>query len=717
MNIGVDLPDRFEQICRLIEDGEESSQVFNSIARFSHQLPEVSAAAIFLPSDKLNGRQIIFAAAGNVDNLISEDEYEEERNDKFVVLDGNSTYHISTDGKTYFFYIIQLGSALGSLVVHAERSLSEQSIDVMRRLSFFVGTVYEHQRLSSTVTHFLERLQVLNELNQMIVANTGLERIVKSISRESAFRFASDISLTFLFDNDGNCLEGKGGYGCSPTAIPNKIQLGGGPLLEQVLRSGGQISIPNLQQTPNHGLTFLTEMGIKAIDACCLEVRDEALGVILIGYRRETSISKAIMSRFEEFSRAAGVAIANARNQERIKAYTERLEELVESRTADLAIQTAKAEEANRAKSAFLANMSHELRTPLTAIVGYSSVLNAGIFGEINEKQSEAISSITRSSEHLKNLIDDVLSLARIESGKEDPQPVALKLADMLKHTYRLMQQSALDKGVTLEPLDVEQIENVDVYVDQKHLQQILINLIGNSIKYTPNQGKVWISCELFQHTIKIIISDTGVGIPADKLAVLFERFERGKDSYSRSQQGTGIGLNLTKRLVELNSGNIGVESEAGVGSNFWITIPLATEDKIIAESHDVTQSEAIRLDGIKVLVVDDSPDTKQVLSIILTYAGAEVAKASSVQEAMAACEERSFNLILTDLAMPGESGLSLIAKLKRSGSKVPVVVLSACAFEQDRDAALNAGASTFIAKPFKPRDILTCVKNLAHKG
>ena len=144
------------------------------------------------------------------------------------------------------------------------------------------------------------------------------------------------------------------------------------------------------------------------------------------------TISRQELSAFQEFCQGAGVAIANARNQERLSAYTDRLKDLVESRTRDLERQTKIAEEANQAKSQFLANMSHELRTPLTAIIGYSSVLKDGIFGSVNERQAEALVAISRSSEHLKNLIDDVLNLARVESGKENPEPKAIVVKDML---------------------------------------------------------------------------------------------------------------------------------------------------------------------------------------------------------------------------------------------------------------------------------------------
>lgn len=706
-----------EDIARLIEYGEDAESVYQAITHFAASHDEITGAAIFLPSEKLNGRQSLICHGGDLKEIISLENYELERNTQVLAGDfANKIFKSQLKSGAQFYHILQLGSNLGALTVTAPLGVSLELEDTLLHLAFYTGVVYEHQRLSGTVTHFLERLQVLNELNQMIVSNAGLQRIVKSISRESAFRFAADVSLTFIFDEEGTNLESQGGYGCAPQLIPRTIELGGGGIMDQVLRSGGHLSIPNLANTRSSGLEFLRKIGIKAIDACCLEVREDPIGVIVIGYRRETIINKTVLSRFEEFSRAAGVAIANARAQERLRAYTERLEELVESRTADLAVQTARAEEANQAKSQFLANMSHELRTPLTAIVGYSSVLADGIFGPLNTKQHDALTAVTRSSEHLKNLIDDVLSLARIESGKEEPEPSFVPLGELLRQASKLMAQTALDKGVHLEQINIEEeILAHSLFCDQKHVHQILINLMSNAVKYTPKGGSVWLNAQIVGDKAKIMVSDSGVGIPPDKLKTLFQRFERGSDSYSRSQQGTGIGLNLTKKLVELNGGHISVESQPGSGSTFWVLMPLATGAAVILPQ-PAQNLPPVKLNGANILVVDDNADTREVLSIVLNRAGAKVQLATSSGEAKHILHGRGIDIILTDLAMPGESGLVLIQHIRESYESyrsIPILVLTACAFESDREASLKAGATLFMAKPFKPNEVVMNLKSI----
>jgi CheY-like chemotaxis protein len=410
--------------------------------------------------------------------------------------------------------------------------------------------------------------------------------------------------------------------------------------------------------------------------------------------------------------------LANAKAQSRLTKYAERLEELVAERTKDLAIQTARAEEANQAKSRFLANMSHELRTPLTAIVGYSSVLSDGIFGPLNEQQLEALSAITKSSEHLKNLIDDVLNLARVESGKEAPEPKRVPIKDAITAPYKLILQQAINKNVKVRQLEIpEEIAERGIYADPKHLQQIILNILSNSVKYTPENGEVWIDVSLTVDKVKIEIHDTGVGISKEKQAKLFERFERGEDPYSLSQEGTGIGLNLTKHLVEINGGRIGVESEVGKGSTFWILMPLAQGDPVSVVKEE-KESTRVRLDGLKALVVDDNQAAVDILGYVLRRAGASVEFANSVNSAKEKIDSAIPDIVLTDIAMPGESGLALVDYIRNQKElSVPIIVLSACAFQSDEDAAVEAGASLFIPKPFKPNDVIRSVRSLTLQG
>lgn len=695
-------PDGMFHLMGLQQAGEEPRRIFSAILDEALASCAARGAALVLPAQREGAPPEVYARAGIFDD-VTFNEY------------GAKPALPGAVG-TLSFELVCLGTPIGALVFQTDQELSQDALERGRILAHHAAVTYERQRTTHTVQTLLDRLDVLNELNQLIASNTNLDRLIKNLVRESAFRFSADVALAYILDEQKVTLEPRGGYGCTQAQIPESLntQLG---LVGQVLRMGGHISVPSLANQPNHGLEFLQKLGIESAEICCLEVRGDTLGILINAFRRESFSSSDDLTRFGEFCQGAAVAIANARNHERIQEYTTKLEELVNQRTSDLEVQTQRAEDANKAKSRFLANMSHELRTPLTAIVGYSSVLSDGIFGELNDKQKDALGAICRSSEHLKNLIDDVLNLARIESGKEHPEPTRVPIKETLTQAVKLMLQTAVAKGVSVQPLKLsDEIASQFIFADSKHTHQIVINLMSNAVKYTPRGGKVWIEVDVVSDKVKIGIHDTGVGIPESKKNKLFERFERGEDSYSRSQEGTGIGLNLTRHLVEINGGRIGVDSEEGKGSVFWIMMPLATEQQASITVDRKIDLKKQRLDGLSALVVDDNRDTCEVLKQILQAAGATVETANSVREGVESVAQHSPDIILTDLAMPGESGVVLIEHIRKLNSEqgqLPIIVLSACAFESDKQVALEAGASLFIPKPFSPQEVVAQVREL----
>lgn len=705
-----------DRIIWLLENGEEPRRIFSVIVDTASSLDNAQAAALHFPSEFAENKLTVLAQTKDyIPEFTDYSLVASEQNTTMESIQAALGYRRS--GQYAYFTITCMGAPVGALVVTTNHHLTPESAQVLTTLAHYAAITFERLSLTNSLQHLLDRLEVLNELNQLIATNVSLNRVVKSLARESAFRFSADLSLAFLLNEDGNALEIKGAYGCTPNLIPKQIGLSSG-ILGQVMRVGGHLSVSDLSKYTGHGVDFLEKLEIKSLDACCLEVRGDTLGAIVIGFRRGAPISRSELERFEEFAQGAAVAISNARSQERITAYTERLEELVEQRTTDLAVQTARAEEANLAKSRFLANMSHELRTPLTAIVGYSSVLLDGVFGPMNDKQLDALQAVVRSSDHLKRLIDDVLNLARIESGKEEIEPERLSLRELLQQVHKLMMQQALQKGVKLQPLELSPaIEKTHIYADSRHAHQVLINLMSNAVKYTPKDGEVHLTAEIVGDKAQINIIDTGVGISPHRLNRLFERFERGDDSYSREQEGTGIGLNLTRHLVELNGGRIGVESEVQRGSKFWVLLPLCNDIDTKPGDMDSTITDVrVRLDGLSVMVVDDNADTRRVLEHVLTTAGANVQLSSSVREGISLLDNQKPDIVLTDLAIPKESGLVLINHIRSAPNhlnQLPIIVLSACAFQKDQEAALSAGASVFIPKPFRPSDVLITIRQL----
>jgi signal transduction histidine kinase/CheY-like chemotaxis protein len=705
---------------QIVEAGDEPGRVFSLITEMATQLPGIDSAVIYLPEDVKDGpfQSAAVARFGPVD-IPEPGQSTTEKELRYAVHGDKRAYQQDRQSSFQYTDVICLGAPIGCLGVSAPNGISPGALDLFSDFATSIGIVFERQRLTKRLRHYVDRLEVLNELNQLIASGVNLKRISKSLARELAFRFGAECSFALVLNETGEELEVKGSYGCAPDVYPSKLSLQD-TMVGRVLRLGGIMSVPDLTTQHNHGLEFLSDLWINCIHCCSLEIKGETLGALILGFRQPMYFSERENAMFEEFSQGAAVAIANACSQERLTAYAEQLEELVQQRTADLAIQNNRAEEANKAKSRFVANMSHEFRTPLTAIIGYASVLADGIFGEVNDKQQEALRSITRSSEHLKELIDDILNISRIESGKEDPEPSKLDLVPLLKQIHKLMLQTAIGKNITLNTLNFpEEVENAKLWMDPRHIRQVLINLMSNAIKYTENGGTVALEAELIGDKAKISVIDSGIGITPPDQKKLFDRYERADNSYAREQVGTGIGLSLTKHLVDINGGKIGLDSVVGEGSTFWVLAPLA-DTSAIAEDAEASEEEnpaEIRLNGLNILIVDDNAMTCEMLGTIISRSGGNSHLAESVAEAKKLSKEIDFDAALVDLAMPGESGLVLIDHFRNDCGEpycsMPLIVVSACVYQSDRDQALNHGASFFIAKPFRPNEVLRTVRHL----
>jgi signal transduction histidine kinase/ActR/RegA family two-component response regulator len=713
---GLDPIDSTSGIVDLFQSGAEPLQLYEAIIELCVKLTEGSSAGIFLQTnDQESELRLIHATplfVPEASHNTPPDRIERiDETDLTVHLYGNDSYLTVPARKS--------GHEIGRLSIANPQQLQPSILSQLSTCARWLAIVSDRQRLTNSVQNLLDRVQALSQVNNLAASNNGFSSMLRSLTREGAFRFGADLALILIVSESTGDLQvlKEGVFGCAVNKLPPTFSPRDG-VLHQVLHVGGHIAVQNLAGSSDHGLQVLADLGVNTIDLQCLEVRGDSIGVIILGSRNDQAVTASDQSAFEEFTQAAAVALANARSQKHIQDYSEKLESLVLQRTQELERQKGLAEEANQTKSQFLANMSHELRTPLTAIIGYSSILKEGIFGPVTERQLEAISAIAQSSDHLKHLIDDVLNLARVESGKEDPEPRSIRVQDLLTQSYKLMMQTAINKGIKLaQPMLAPPLNNISMYADPKHTQQILINLISNAIKYTPKDGSVSISVEVAVDKVRISVHDTGVGIPPHKQATLFERFERGDDTYSKAQEGTGIGLNLTRRLTELNGGRIGVMSTEGQGSTFWIMLPVADDsaDTVLESALDL-QCHGTQLDGLQLLVVDDNRVNCDILATILSSAGASVQVATSVREGVSLLQSNRPDIILTDLAMPKESGLVLIQHVRDgtdTPTDIPIIVLSACAFLSDREAAINAGANLFIAKPFNPREVIQSVRNL----
>jgi len=378
----------------------------------------------------------------------------------------------------------------------------------------------------------------------------------------------------------------------------------------------------------------------------------------------------------------------------------------------------AAAEEANRLKDEFLAVLSHELRTPLNAILGWARMLRAGMLK--GDDVGRALETIERNAQAQAQLIEDLLDVSRIVSGKLRLEMRTVDIADVVSEAIDTVRPTADARGVTL----TSSIWPVGpVSGDGQRLQQVVWNLMSNSIKFTPRGGNVNVRIEHAGASVHIIVSDTGQGIDPEFLPHVFDRFRQGSSSAGKARRtGLGLGLAIVRHLVEAHGGTVQAASEGpGKGATFTVELPV-----MIGAAHTVHAPEtyaqrlhtSLTLDGVSVLVIDDEADARELLLVALRQYGADVRVAASAEEGEFALAERCPDVLVSDIEMPDVNGYELIRRLRRSERqelrRLPAVALTAYARTEDRMKALLAGFQTHVPKPVEPAELVTVIASLA---
>jgi signal transduction histidine kinase len=405
-----------------------------------------------------------------------------------------------------------------------------------------------------------------------------------------------------------------------------------------------------------------------------------------------------------------------------LKTIEQRREEMLASERA----AREEAERVIRMKDEFLATLSHELRTPLNAILGWSQILTRDPLQSDDVRQG--LQAIERNTRAQAQMIEDLLDMSRISSGKVRLDVRRLVLADVVSQAVLSVRPSAEVKGVRL--VTVIDPNAGPVAGDAGRLQQVLWNLLTNAIKFTPRGGRVHVVLERVNSHLELNVTDTGEGIEPEFLPHVFERFRQADASTTRRFRGLGLGLSIVKHLAEVHGGSVRVKSPGkGKGSTFTLTLPLApTTDPFGDEEREGRQHPRVgqdgpmiyeppNLDGIKVLVVDDDPDARDVIARILRDSRASVITAPSASEALETLRKSKPDLLISDIGMPGEDGYDLIRKVRAlttdACARVPAVALTAFARSEDRQRALLAGYQLHVAKPVEPSELLTVCASL----
>jgi len=424
------------------------------------------------------------------------------------------------------------------------------------------------------------------------------------------------------------------------------------------------------------------------------------------------------------------------------------LEQIVEQRTRELeeanrrlTTALAKAEEADRAKSRFLANMSHEIRTPMNAIVGFSSLLSEE---DLTDAQQEDVTIVRESAKNLLNLINDILDFSKIEAGQLTVEMMDCSLGQLLSSLESMMKPQAIEKSIDFRTV---QAPNLPGYIktDPHRLKQCLVNLVNNALKFT-EQGHVHVKVSLHEdngkHLIRFDVADTGIGIPKHRQAAIFESFTQADGSTTRKYGGTGLGLTVTKQLIELLRGELALTSDPGKGSVFSIVIPagvdvtgqapLDQDSTLYQRAEESGATELVTFSG-KVLLAEDVKTNQILMKSMLTKMGLEVAIAEDGNQALQAALSQSFDLIFMDMQMPNMNGYEAARQIRKAESadlgfeiadfglteqeseinnekgklsRVPIVALTADAMKGDDQKCIAAGCDDYLAKPIDCREL-----------
>ena len=483
--------------------------------------------------------------------------------------------------------------------------------------------------------------------------------------------------------------------------------------VKQYLRncsSSREMVLGSLTLSANNGETCLCRSEGAAIRPWSLE----SPALILLRLKNKESAS----SRFILLNKKLDELAKEIRQRQR--AEEERAQLLVQEQKA-----RAEAENLNRLKDEFLSTVSHELRTPLNAILGWSQILRTQRADAAT--MNRALETIERNARSQAQLIDDLLDISRIITGKIRLNVHTVELLPVIEAAMDTVRPTTDTKNIRLQ--SVLDPAAGPVLGDSERLQQIVWNLLSNAIKFTPKRGRIQVCLQRINSHVEIVVTDTGQGISAEFLPYVFERFRQADSSITRSFGGLGLGLAIVRQLVELHGGTVHADSPGeGQGATFTVKLPLmAVGPKAIepervhpAVGGSVPFECSPRLDGLRILIVDDDADIRHLLTYTLEVCGAEVIAAASADEAISALTESStpMDILISDIGMPYEDGYALLRRVRalepENGGGIPAIALTAYARTQDRRAALLAGFQSHVAKPVEAAELIAVIANLA---
>lgn len=587
--------------------------------------------------------------------------------------------------------------------------------------------VTERKRTEAALREETRRLEILQSTGKALASQLELQSLLQSVT-DAATELSGAEFGTFYYNTKNGQGESFQLYtvtGAPPQAFQKFGDPRAAPILEPTFRGEAPIRLDDITQdgrygqwSAQHGLSDGQPLVRSFLAVPVVSRSGGVIGALFFGHSEAGVFSERTEKLIIGVAAQAAVGIDNARLYEDVRKASEERQYLLD---AERAART-EAERASLMKDEFLATLSHELRTPLTAILGWAQILSLGDYTPAD--LAEGLETIARNARAQTRLIDDLLDMNRIVSGKVRLDVQTTDLAPVIDAAVDAVRPSAEAKRIRLRKI-VDPLAG-PVTGDPMRLQQIVWNLLSNAVKFTPKEGKIDVILERVNSHVEITVSDSGEGIAPDFLPHVFERFRQSDSSLTRRHGGLGLGLAIVKQLTELHGGSVSAKSDgAGQGATFIIRLPLspvrgdtADREHPAAEYSRKNCSQQISLTGVKVLVVDDEADARELVKRVLAGCGAIVEVADSAVEALTRLNRQQHDVIVSDIGMPETDGYQFIRELRQrpptAGGRTPAVALTAFARSEDRTRAMMAGYQVHIAKPIEPRELIATVASLA---
>lgn len=538
------------------------------------------------------------------------------------------------------------------------------------------------QKALAEARAYAQQLDLLNEMSQHVNMASTEQDIFRIVTQYITHILTTDQITITLATDDPDFLEvavHEGGE--KVVEVGQRLPINA-MATREAIRERRALNIANLGALEGRYIPAATQQGLQSSLLAPMVAHQNLVGTVGISSKKMAAYNEKDETLLLHIASFLGIAIENTR------------------RTHELQDAMQLADQANRAKSEFLATMSHELRTPLNGILGYVQILNKN--SELTPKQRDGLTIIRNSGEHLLTLINDILDLSKIEAQRMELEEDGFSLKEMLESICAIIQVRAAQKNLTFRYEPLSELP-VAVYGDEMRLRQVLLNLLGNAVKFT-EQGGILLKVGYHNANIRFQVEDSGIGIAPEALRLIFQPFQQA-DKRGAKVEGTGLGLAISNQLVNLMGGQIQVDSRAGAGSKFWFELQLTPikdwVDKPKVEERNVT---GYRGGPYRVMVVDDRWENRSVLTNMLLPLGFEIEEAVNGQDCLNKATSFQPHAILMDLRMPIMDGLAAIRHLRATPPSKDVVIISvsASAFDYDREESLEAGSNDFLAKPFR---------------